>query len=130
MIVILFRILILIALVLILYTIYKYYRNPLRKLHIAKDNDQFYMVDESTNSKKNIQLVYKGCLFEGEKYLGAAENSFEVVTINVFAHETAELRGITRDDLYFIEKELLIRYPYAKVEWKHPINKLMITILN
>ncbi|GAA0601114.1 sigma W pathway protein YsdB [Virgibacillus siamensis] len=130
MIVILFRILILIALALILYTIYKYYRNPLRKLHIAKDNEQFYMLDESADSKKNIQLVYRGCLFEGEKYLGAAENSFEVVNISVFANEPAELRGITRDDLYFIEKELLIRYPYAKIEWKHPINKLLITPLD
>ncbi|WP_077327373.1 sigma-w pathway protein ysdB [Virgibacillus siamensis] len=130
MIVILFRILIFIALVLLLYTIYKYFRNPDRKLQLAKDNNEFYILDESTNSKKNIQLAYKGCLFEGEKYLGAAEDSFEVVNVHVFAHEPGELRGITRDDLYFIEKELLIRYPYAKIEWKHPINKLMITSID
>ncbi|WP_164668416.1 sigma-w pathway protein ysdB [Virgibacillus doumboii] len=130
MIVILFRILILIALVLLVYTIFQYFRNPERKLQIAKANNVFYMIDESSNSKKNIQLVYKNCSFEGEKYLGTTEHSFEVVDIHVFARNPGELGGITRDDLYFIEKELLIRYPYAKIEWKHPINKLLITSID
>ncbi|MGP4108358.1 sigma-w pathway protein ysdB [Virgibacillus sp. L01] len=129
MIVILFRLLILIALVLLVYTIYQYYRNPERKMQIAKAKEDFYIVDEPTNSKKNIQFVYKNCLFEGEKYLGTTEDSFEVVNISVFARDPGELGGIRRDDLYFIEKELLIRYPYAKIEWKHPINKLLLTII-
>lgn len=127
MIVLLFRILILAALVLLVYTISQYFRNPERKLQLAKDSNAFYMIDDSSNSKKNIQLVYKHCSFEGEKYLGTTEQSFEVVDIHVFARNPGELGGITREDLYFIEKELLIRYPYAKIEWKHPINKLLIT---
>lgn len=130
MIVILFRILILIALALLVYTIYQYYRNPARKLQIAKTKNNFYIVDEPTNSKKNIQVVYKHCSFEGEKYLGTTEKSFEVVNINVFARDPGELGGITRDDLYFIEEELLIRYPYAKIEWKHPVNKLILTTID
>lgn len=130
MIIILFRILIFVALALLVYTIYQYYRNPVRKMQIAKEKEEFYMLDESANSKKNIQLVYRNCLFEGEKYLGATEESFEVVDIHVFARDPSELRGITRDDLYFIEKELLIRYPYAKIEWKHPINKLLLTTID
>lgn len=130
MIVLLFRLLILIALVLLVYTIVQYFRNPDRKLQIAKASKTFYIVDDHGNSKKNLQFVYKGCLFEGEKYVGAAEDSFEVVDIHVLARDTDELEGITRDDLYFIEKELLIRYPYATITWKYPINKLILTMID
>ncbi|MFC4556639.1 sigma-w pathway protein ysdB [Virgibacillus kekensis] len=130
MIVILFRILILIALALLIYTIIQYFRNPERQLRIAKASNSFYMVDEPENSKKNIQFVYKNCSFEGEKYLGTTEEAFEVVNISVFARDPAELGGIRRDDLYFLEEQLLLRYPYSKIEWKHPINKLIITSID
>ncbi|GGJ84571.1 sigma-w pathway protein YsdB [Lentibacillus kapialis] len=130
MIVLLFRLLILVAIILIVYTIVQYFRNPARKLQIAKEANTFYMVDEPGNSKKNIQFVYKRCLFEGEKYIDATEDSFEVVDIHIFARDANELEGITRDDLYFVEKELLIRYPYATITWKYPINKLIITTID
>lgn len=129
MIVILFRILLLIALILLVYTFYQYYRNPKRKLNIAKSTNDFYFWDEPGNSKKNFRFVYKGCSFEGEKYLGTTEQAFEVVTIHVFVHNAMELKGFTRDDLYFLEKEILTRYPYSKIEWKHPVNKLILTTL-
>ncbi|ALX48319.1 sigma-w pathway protein ysdB [Lentibacillus amyloliquefaciens] len=129
MVVLLFRLLILIAFILVVYTIIQYFRNPGRKLQIAKAANTFYMVDDQGNSKKNIQFVYKGCLFEGEKYIGATEEAFEVVDIHIFARDTDELEGITRDDLYFIEKELLMRYPYAAITWKYPINKLVLTTI-
>ncbi len=74
-----------------------------------------------------MQFVYKGCLFEGEKYLGTTEDAFEVVNIHVTVRDPLELRGLTRDDLYFMEKEILMRYPYASIEWKHPINQLLLT---
>src|SRR5690625_4516593 len=127
MIVILFRILILAALVLLFYTIIQYLKNPQRQLEIAKSTNEFYFVDEANNSKKNIQFVYKGCLFEGEKYLGAAGDSFEVVDIHIVVRHPMELKGLSRDDLYFLEEEILIRYPYAKIEWKHPINQLLLS---
>ncbi|MUK86899.1 sigma-w pathway protein ysdB [Ornithinibacillus sp. L9] len=127
MIVYLFRILIIIAIALVIYTVIQYFLNPQRKLYKAKESNEFYFLDEPSNSKKNLQFVYKGCLFEGEKYLGATEQSFEVVDIHVVVHNPLELRGLTRDDLYFLEKELLIHYPYATIKWKHPINQLMIT---
>lgn len=123
--VILFRMLIFIALIFLVYTGFQYLRNPQRKLAIAKHANDFFFWDEPKNSKKNVQFVYKGCLFEGEKYLGTTEDSFEVVNINVVVHEPLDLKGLTRDDLYFLEKEILIRYPYAKIEWKYPINKLL-----
>ena len=125
--VILFRILILIALALIVYTAIQYMRSPERRLQTAKDSEDFFFMDETDNSKKNLQFVYKGCLFEGEKYLGTTEDSFEVVDIHVTARDPLELKGLTRDDLYFLEKEILIHYPYAKVTWKHPINQLILT---
>ncbi|QKY69631.1 sigma-w pathway protein ysdB [Lentibacillus sp. CBA3610] len=130
MIVLLFRLLILIALALLVYTIIQYLRNPNRQLQIAKAANTFYMVDDQDNAKKNIQFTYKSCLFEGEKYIGATEDSFEVVDIHIFARDTDDLEGITRDDLYFIEKELLIRYPHAAITWKYPINKLILTTID
>lgn len=127
MIVVLFRILILMALLLLFYTVLQYLKNPQRRLELAKSNDEFYFVDEANNSKKNLQFVYKGCLFEGEKYLGTTEASFEVVNIQITVRHHMDLKGFTREDLYFLEKEILIRYPHAKVEWKHPINQLLLT---
>ncbi|WP_373893020.1 sigma-w pathway protein ysdB [Virgibacillus sp. CBA3643] len=129
MIIIIFRILILIALALLVYTVIQYVRNPQRRLRIAKESNTFFFLDEPDNSKKNLQFVYKGCLFEGEKYLGTTEEAFEVVNIHVIARDPLELRGLTRDDLYFLEREILIRYPHAKIEWKHPINQLLLTSL-
>lgn len=127
MLVLLFRILILLAIIILVYTWIEYLKSPERKMRIAKDLKTFYFADEPDNSKKNIQFVYRGCLFEAEKYLGATENSFEVLNIHVTVRKPIELNGITRDDIYFLENELLLRYPYAKIEWKHPINKLILT---
>lgn len=127
MLVILFRLLILIAIILLIYTWIQYLRKPERRLQLAKKTNEFFFLDEPGNSKKNVQFVYKGCLFDGEKYLGTTENAFEVVDIQVTVRNHLELKGFTRDDLYFMESEILKRYPHAKIEWKHPINQLLIT---
>ncbi|WP_156291417.1 sigma-w pathway protein ysdB [Oceanobacillus salinisoli] len=127
MIVILFRILILIALILLVYTWVQYLKNPERQLRIAKQTKDFFFVDEPNNSKKNLQFVYKGCLFDGEKYLGATEESFEVIDIHVSVRDPLELKGLTRDDIYFLENEILLRYPHAKIKWTHPIDELLLT---
>ncbi|MBP1968852.1 hypothetical protein J2Z83_000946 [Virgibacillus natechei] len=127
MVIILFRILIVIALALLVYTLIQYLRNPQRQLRMAKESNDFFFLDEPNNAKKNFQFVYKGCFFEGVKYLGTTEDSFEVVDIHVTVDDPLELRGLTREDLYFLEKEILIRYHHAKIEWKHPINQLLLT---
>ncbi|MUV39366.1 Sigma-w pathway protein YsdB [Lentibacillus sp. JNUCC-1] len=127
MIIIFFQMLIFIALIILFYTAVQYFRNPRRRLDLAHRSDDFYLIDEPGNNVKNMQFVYKGCYFEGEKYLGTTEDAFEVVNIQITVREPMELRGMTRDDLYFLEKEIHIRYPYAKIEWKHPINQLLIT---
>lgn len=126
MIVIFFRILILISIALLIYTWIQYFRNPQTHLKIAKQSHEFYFLDEPNNRVKNIQFVYKGCLFEGEKYVGTTEDAFEVVDIHVVVNDVNELEGITRDDLYFLEEQLLMRYPYATIEWKHPIDQILL----
>ena len=127
MIIILFRILIIIAIVLLFYTLISYLRNPERRLKIAKETNGFYFLDEPDNSKKNLHFVYKGCLFDGEKYVGTTDQAFEVVDIHISVRNPMELAGLTREDLYFLEREILIRYPHAKIKWNHPINQLLLT---
>lgn len=125
MIVFILRILILIALILFVYTAYKYIMNPKRKLELAQDKHEFYFLDDGENIRKNFLVTYKGVLFEGEKYLGTTENSFDVITIIVWAKNPNRLKGMSKEDLYFVEKEILIHYPHATIEWKYPINKLI-----
>ncbi|WP_079708304.1 sigma-w pathway protein ysdB [Paraliobacillus ryukyuensis] len=121
----LFRTLIVIAIVFLVYIAYKYVVNPKRKLNVAKEKKQFYFLDEEENVQKNFLMTYKGILFEGEKYIGTIENAFDVVSISVYAKEPEALKGLERDDLFFLEKEILIHYPFATVEWKYPINELL-----
>ena len=123
--IILFRIFILISFVILIYTAYQYYRNPQRRLRKAKVNNKFLFIDEPSNTKKNLQFVYNGCLFEGEKYLGTIDDAFDVLDIHIIVHDRAELRGLTRNDLMFLEKEVLTSYPHATIKWKHPIDKLL-----
>ncbi|MFS0751223.1 sigma-w pathway protein ysdB [Oceanobacillus sp. 1P07AA] len=125
MLVISFRILLIIAIGLLIYTLVQYLRKPERKLKLAQNNKQFYLLDEEQNDKKNFQLTYMGCLFEGEKYLGATENKFEVVDIHVTVKDPHQLQGLSREDLFFIEDEIIFHYPYAVITWKHPINKIL-----
>ncbi|WP_163526552.1 sigma-w pathway protein ysdB [Halobacillus ihumii] len=126
MIIILFRILLIIAILFIIYTVYKFMINPRRKLDHAQQKNEFYFHDTAENTKQNFLITYKGLLFEGEKYLGTTEEAFEVVTINIFTQHPEKLKGLERNDLYFLEEQVLMRYPYARIEWKYPINRLNI----
>lgn len=126
MIIILFRLLLLIAIAFIMYTAYKFIINPKRKLDLAREKKEFYFHDNKENTKENFLITYKGFVFEGEKYLGTTEHAFEVVTINVSAQNPQQLQGLDREDIYFMEQEILIRYPYASIEWKYPVNRLII----
>lgn len=113
---------------LIIYIFYKglrYLTDPKRKLDEAYENGQYYFYDDVKNVRKNFFISYKGALFEGEKYLGTTENAFEVVSIFVFVHDTMKLQGFTKDDFLYLEKEIKMSYPSAKINWKNPIEKLM-----
>jgi cbb3-type cytochrome oxidase subunit 3 len=125
LIIVLLRLLILIAVIVLLYACFKYLLNPKRKLELAQEQEKFYFFDQKGNVHKNFLLTYKGALFEGEKYLGTTEQSFEVVTVNVSVKDAFKLQGFSKDDFYFIEQEILIMYPHATVNWKSPIKELV-----
>lgn len=121
----LFRILIIITFFILIYTCIQYIRNPYRKLKKSIRKRTYFYLDTEDNPKKNILFTFKGCLFEGEKYLGTTTTAFEVVNIYVFVDEPLDLKGITTDDLVYLEKKLLEKYPHALIEWKHPINNII-----
>lgn len=127
MIVILFRLLVIVAMVVLIYSAYKYIVNPKRKIEVAQEKKEFYFLDQQDNIKKNFFITYKGFMFEGEKYLGTTEDAFEVINITVYTRNPEKLKGFERKDLYFLEEEILIRYPHAEIEWKHPINRLHLS---
>ena len=113
---------------LIIYLFYKGVRfltDPKRKLDEAYEKGEYYFYDDVKNVRKNFFISYKGALFEGEKYLGTTENSFEVVSIFVWVHDTMKLQGITKEDFLYLEKEIQLNYPKAKINWKNPIEQLM-----
>lgn len=123
----LFRILIIMAVFILAYSALKYIVNPKRKLELAHQKKQFFFFDESQNIRKNFLITYRGVLFEGEKYLGTTENAFEVVTIDVWVKSSDKLKGLNKEDFYFIEKEIVSAYPNAKINWKSPIKELLLS---
>ncbi|MBO1514270.1 sigma-w pathway protein ysdB [Metabacillus bambusae] len=126
MIVLLLRILLIALILFLVYTGFKYLFNPKRKLELANEQKQFYLLDDKENVRKNFLLTYKGVLFEGEKYLGTTTNAFEVVSIFIWAKSTSKLQGLTLEDFSHIEDQVKKQYPYAKIDWKSPIKELLI----
>ncbi|WP_332629124.1 sigma-w pathway protein ysdB [Halalkalibacter flavus] len=123
--VILFRLLLLIALFVLAYSAFKYLFHPRRKLEQAHDRKQFFFYDDDNEVRKNFLITYKGVMFEGEKYLGTTEHSFEIISIYVWAKQTDQLTGLSKEDFQFIADDIHLRYPNAKVEWKSPIKELL-----
>lgn len=126
MIVLLLRILLIALILFLVYTGFKYLFNPKRKLELANEQKQFYLLDDKVNVRKNFLLTYRGVLFEGEKYLGTTTNAFEVVSIFIWAKSTSKLQGLTLADFSHIEDQIKKHYPYAKIDWKSPIKELLI----
>jgi hypothetical protein len=113
---------------LIIYLFYlgiKYLTNPKRKLDEAYEQEKFYFYDNVKQVRKNFFITYKGAIFEGEKYLGTTENSFDVVSIFVWVKNEDKLQGFTIDDFHFLQSEILTNYPMAEINWKNPIEQLM-----
>jgi hypothetical protein len=123
-----FHLIRLLILILIIYAFYKilcYLFDPKRKLDEAYEKEQYYYYDEVKNVRKNFFITYKGALFEGEKYLGTTDQSFEVVSIFIWTKDPAKLQGLTKEDLRFLQNEIKMNYPDAKINWKSPIEQLM-----
>ncbi|WP_416151454.1 sigma-w pathway protein ysdB [Salipaludibacillus sp. HK11] len=123
--VILFRVFLLLAVGIILFSIAKYLLDPRRKLESAHQQGNFYLLDEPDNIRKNVVFTFRSAMFEGEKFLGASDDTFEVTSIMVWTEESDQLQGLSRRDFQFIEKELLLRYPKAEIEWRSPIHELL-----
>lgn len=114
--------------VLILFLIYrmiKFILNPKRKLELAYEQKRYFFLDDQNNVRKNFLLTYKGVLFEGEKYLGTTENSFDIVSIFIWPHKVHALKGYVREDFQFIEKQIKESYPNAIIDWKSPVKEFL-----
>lgn len=123
--VIIFLLFLLTAICIIIYSFIKYLIDPRRKLESSYQSGKFYLLDDSENVRKNILLAYRNVMFEGEKFLGAADDSFEVTSIIMSTQDTDGLKGMSKKDFHFIEKEILIHYPKATIEWKSPIKEFL-----
>ncbi|WP_026671570.1 hypothetical protein [Alkalihalobacterium bogoriense] len=123
--VILFRLFIVVAVIILMYSVIKYFVDPKRKLELAHEKKQFYFHDDKTNVRKNFLLTYKGVLFEGEKYLGTTEMAFEIVSIVIWPKQSERLQGLDREDFHVIEQEIYIHYPNATIEWKSPVKEFL-----
>ncbi|MFC0230329.1 sigma-w pathway protein ysdB [Bhargavaea ullalensis] len=113
---------------LIIYLFYRgvrYLTDPKRKLDDAYEQERYYFYDDVKNVRKNFFITYKGAMFEGEKYLGTTTEAFEVVSIFVWVRDETKLQGFTREDFLFLESEIKMNYPNAKISWKNPIEQLM-----
>ncbi len=118
--------LIMIALIIYLfYRLIKYIFDPKRKLDAALENGTYYFYDDVRNVRKNFFIALRGVRFEGEKYLGTTQESFDVVSIFVWTETPDKLIGFTREDFLFMEKEISMNYPDADISWKSPIEQLM-----
>lgn len=119
------RILLLALIFYLVYYLFKYIFNPKRKLELSLEKKRYYFLDDTDNVRKNFLLTFKGVLFEGEKYLGTTNTSFEVVSIFIFPKDVASLRGLSKDDFLLIEERVREHYPNAKIDWKSPIKELL-----
>jgi hypothetical protein len=126
MIVILLRLLLLVLIVFVLYSLAKYVLNPKRKLELAQEKKQFFLLDERDNVRKNFLLTYKGVLFEGEKYLGTTDQAFEVVSIFIWTGSLSKLQGLSLSDFEFVEEKVRERYPHAALDWKSPVKEFLL----
>lgn len=121
----LIRLFIIVLLIYGFYKIFSYIFDPKRKLDEAYEKGQYYFYDDVKNVRKNFFITYKGALFEGEKYLGTTDQSFEVISIFVLVHNVMDLQGLSKDDFLFLQDEILVSYPDATINWKSPIEQLM-----
>ncbi|MBM7620533.1 cbb3-type cytochrome oxidase subunit 3 [Bacillus tianshenii] len=123
--IILIRLALLALIIFIIYSIFKYLLNPKRKLELAHEQKNFFLLDQKNNVRKNFLLTYKGVMFEGEKYLGTTEKSFEVISIFIWPKNPEKLEGLKKQDFIFIQKEVRKQYPDAIIDWKSPIKEFM-----
>jgi hypothetical protein len=122
---ILIRFILLISILAIAFFLLKYIFNSKRKLELAHQKKELFLLDDFNNVRKNLLVTQKGVLFEGEKYMGTADEAFRVVHIKIWPHKAAMLHGLTTKDFIEVEKKLFERYPYAAIEWSNIVKELL-----
>ncbi|WP_057911476.1 hypothetical protein [Peribacillus muralis] len=123
--VLILRFILLAFIILFIYTVIKYLMNPKRKLELAHEQKKYFLLDETANIHKNFLLTYNGVMFEGEKYLGTTERSFEVISIFIWPKTVAGLKGLKRTDFLKIEAAIKKQYPDAVIDWKSPVKEFL-----
>lgn len=111
---------------LIAYTLLKlvqHFRSPKRKLVAAQEHQQFFVVDEKTNIRKNFLLTYKGILFEGEKY--SNPNEPESLSITMVLTDPSRLHELQKQDFKLLESHVHDMYPNAPIRWKSPVREFL-----
>lgn len=123
--VLILRLFLLALIIFLIYTTIKYLLNPKRKLELAHEQKKYFLLDDTSNIRKNFLLTYNGVMFEGEKYLGTTERSFEVISIFIWPKKTSALKGLKRDDFLKIERSIKKQYPDAMIDWKSPVKEFL-----
>lgn len=119
------RFLLCMLLIIAIYWCLKYFLHPKRKLTQAIELKRTLMMDDKKSVHRNLLLSYKGVLFEGEKYMGTSNDSFQIVKIHVWARDHDKLVGLQREDFMEIGEIIKGQYPFAEISWKSPIKELL-----
>jgi hypothetical protein len=120
----LLRILLVFLIIFFLYIAVKLLFGQHRKIETAVKHKRFMFVD-SEDVRKNFMLAYKGALFSGEKYMGASDHTFEVVSISVSSKDPSALKGLIKEDFQLIEQKIREKYPKAEIFWHSPIKEFL-----
>lgn len=123
--VILIRFLLFLSILFLAYLFIRYLYNPRRKFELARDQQQLYILDDFNDVRKNMFITHRGATFEAEKYMGSTDHAFRVVRIKVWPQQKDDLHGMSVMDFEDIEREIIKIYPYATIEWTHPIKELL-----
>ena len=119
------RLLLLLLLLVLIYQFIKFIRSPKRKLELAHVQKRYYLFDDQDNVRKNFLLTYKGVMFEGEKYLGGKNDSFDVDTISIGVQQVISLESFVHEDILCIEQKIKKRYHNAVIDWKSPVKEFL-----
>ncbi|MBT2726999.1 sigma-w pathway protein ysdB [Bacillus sp. ISL-75] len=116
------------VLLFILFFLFRYALKSLftsnRKLKAARKHKRFLLIDDK-DVRKNFLLTYKGAMFGGEKYMGPVDNTFDVVSIIIWPENAVSLKGLVKDDFFYIDKKILDYYPNAEIHWKSPVKEFL-----
>lgn len=120
----LLRFILLFFIIFVLFFAGKFLFTSSRKLEAARKHKRFLLIDHD-DVRKNFMLTYKGAVFAGEKYMGTKDNTFDVVSILIWPENTATLKGMIRDDFFYMDKKILEHYPNAEINWKSPVKEFL-----